>query len=289
MNDTISFWNAAFLWKEPMAAALVAALLCGYLGLFVVLRRIAFVSAALSQVSGLGVAISFWVGSFFGIDPHQAAIPLWLHPLTFALFFAACGSVLLGVPGLSKRISSESVVALGYLAAGGIVILVLSSPRIAQEAHEIGDLLFGNAVAVRREHLTSLAITALVVGLLHVVLFKDFMFASFDPQSASAMGYPVKRLDLVLHLSIGVSVAVATRAIGALPVFAFLVLPAGAALLHVQKLAWVVALAVSIALVSAAFGFYLSFVWKLPTGPTMVAVAALAWGPALPRFFLRRR
>lgn len=288
MNETISFWDAAFLWKEPMAAALLAAALCGYLGVFVVLRRIAFVSAALSQVSGLGIAVAFWVGSFFNVSPHQPSIPIYLEPLTYALLFAALASLLLGVPGHVKRISPESLVALGYVAAGGLVILVLSSARIAQEAHEVGDLLFGTAVAVKREHLVTLAIVCAGVGVMHLFLFKDFMFSSFDPLSARAMGFPVRALDAALHLSIGISVAVATRAIGALPVFAFLVLPAGAALLQVHRLRLVIALALVFALVAAGLGYYLSFIWRLPTGPTMVAVAAVAWLPPLVRALFGR-
>ena len=85
----MSFWDASFLWLEPMIASLIGAGLLGYLGFFVVLRRIAFMSAALSQVSGLGVATAFWVGSFFGISPHDD-VAFWFSPVTFALGFALC-------------------------------------------------------------------------------------------------------------------------------------------------------------------------------------------------------
>jgi zinc transport system permease protein len=275
----MSFWEARFLWQEPMLAALVGAALLGYLGFFVVLRRIAFMSAALSQVSGLGVAVAFWAGSFVGLTPHEPT-PIWLSPMTFALVFAAIGAVLLALPARSRRVTPESVVALAYLASSALVIVVLSSPRIAQEAHEIGDLLFGNAVVVKREHLIELCIAAVVTLGLHGVLFKDFLFCSFDPETARAAGYPVSRLDLVLHLTLALCVAVSTRALGALPVFAFLVLPAGAALLFSEKLHVVLVLCVVIALFSAGFGYYLSWTLSLPTGPLMVALSASFWALA---------
>lgn len=277
----MGFFEAWFLWRDPMAAAIVAALLLGYLGVFVVLRRVAFVSAALSQISGLGVALAFWVGSFFGVDPHAPSAPWYASPVVFALVLTCGASILLGLPGRARRVSPESAVALAYLASSAAVLLVLASPRIAQEAHEVGELLFGNAVAVREEHLVSLAITALVVLAVHAVLFKDFLFVSFDPETARSVGYPVARLDAALNLSLGVAVAVATRAIGTLPVFAFLVLPAGAALLLSQRMRWVVVLSMVIAVVAAALGYYLSFVYSLPTGPTMAALCALAWLPGL--------
>ena len=284
----MSFWDASFLWLEPMIASLIGAGLLGYLGFFVVLRRVAFMSAALSQVSGLGVATAFWVGSFFGVSPHDET-PLWFSPVTFALGFALLGAAAFTLPARSKRVAPESVVALAYLASSALVIVVLNSPRIAQEAHEIGDLLFGNAVVVRREHLVELAVAAALVLGIHLVFFKDFLFTSFDPETASSLGVPVRKLDLALHATLAVSVAVSTRALGALPVFAFLVLPAGAALLVSERLQVVVVLSVVFALISASVGYWLSWTWSLPTGPVMVALAATFWAlGGLRRLLLRK-
>ena len=191
----MDFWSARFLWQEPLFAAVVGAALLGYLGFFVVLRRIAFMSAALSQVSGLGVATAFWVGSFFGVEPHSTeGSAIWFSPAAFALVFACVGAVAVSLPSRSRRVTPESVVALGYLAASAMVIVVLSSPRIAQEAHEIGDLLFGNAVVVKHEHLIQLCIAAAVVFTIHRLFFKDFLFCSYEPETARSMRYPVRCL-----------------------------------------------------------------------------------------------
>jgi zinc transport system permease protein len=280
MNE-IGFFQAYFLWRDAMASAVIAAALCGYLGVFVVLRRMAFVSAALSQVSGLGVALSFFIGSFFGIDPHGDAVPWIISPVLLALLLSCAASMLLALPGRIQRAANpESLVALAYLAASASVVLVLASPRIVQEAHEVGELLFGSAVAVREQNLVALAATVVVVAITHGVLFKDFVFVSFDGETARSIGYPVARLDAVLNLSIAVTVAMATRALGTLPVFAFLVLPAGAALLCSRRMWSAILVAVAIAILSAVFGYYLSFAYQLPTGPTMAALCAAAWIPA---------
>jgi zinc transport system permease protein len=262
-----------------MLAAVAGAALLGYLGFFVVLRRIAFMSAALSQVSGLGVATAFWVGSLFGVEPHSAS-GVWFSPAAYALMFACIGAVAVSLPSRSKRVTPESVVALGYLASSALVIVVLSSPRIAQEAHEIGDLLFGNAVVVKHEHLIQLCVAAAIIASVHAVFFKDFLFCSFEPETARSVRYPVRSLDLILHLTIAVAIAVSTRTLGALPVFAFIVLPAGAALLFATTLRRVIILSVLIAIVSASLGYYLSWVWSMPTGPMMVALSALFWAIA---------
>ncbi len=285
----MSFWDARFLWQEPLLAAVIAAAVLGYLGFFVVLRRIAFMSAALSQVSGLGVAVAFFAGSFLGISPHDPT-PWWLAPTTFALFFASAGAMLMALVVRSKRVSSEAVVALSYLAAAAFVMVVLASPRIAQEAHEVGDLLFGNAVVVKRGELVQLLAAGVITLVLHALFFKEFLFCSFDPETAKVFGVPVPVMDVLLHLNLAVCVAIATKALGALPVFAFLVLPAGAALLFSERLKPVVALSVGLSVVAAALGYYLSWTLSLPTGSVMVALAACFWAVAgIKRFVELRR
>jgi zinc transport system permease protein len=284
--NEIGFFEAYFLWRNAMAAAIIAAAICGYLGVFIVLRRMAFVSAALSQVSGLGVALSFFIGSFIGVDPHGEFVPWYISPVFLALVFSCAASMLLALWAQTRRANPESLVALAYLAASASVVLVLASPRIIQEAHEVGELLFGSAVAVREQNLLALAAAAVVVAAVHGAFFKDFVFVSFDGETARSMGYPVAWLNAALNLTIAVAVAMATRAMGTLPVFAFLVLPAGAALLFAKRLWRAMVLSVAIAVLSAIGGYYLSFVYQLPTGPTMTALCALAWAPAA---LLRRR
>ena len=277
------------LFGPAIAAAIAAAALCGYLGFFVVLRRVSFVSAALGQISGLGVALGFLVGAMVGVDPHEAT-PLYLDPVLWALVLTGAAAALLSYVPRLRQIAPESVVALVYLAATALVLIILANPLIVQETHEIGDLLFGNAVAVRKEHLVELVVVAAVVLLSHLVLFKDLLLVSYDQEMAQALRLPVGKLGLFLNLSIGVSVAVATRAVGALPVFGFLVLPAGAALVAMESVGGVVAFSMAAALVAAGAGFYLSFIESWPTGPMMVVCAAAFWPiAALARLVRGRR
>jgi len=107
-------------------------------------------------------------------------------------------------------VTPESVVALAYLAASALVIVVLSSPRIAQEAHEVGDLLFGNAVVVKHADLVRLAVAAGITLTLHGLFFKEFLFSSFDGDTARVSGIPVRLMDFLLHLSLALCVAMAT-------------------------------------------------------------------------------
>ena len=288
MSGFLDFWAGRELWREPMIAGVLAGAILGYIGVFIVLKRMVFVSAALSEISGVGVAFAFYVGSVAGIDPHShGVIPIALDPTWFSLAFACLAAALYSLRPGHRKLTTETIVGLGYIVSSALVLAILNSPRIAQEAHAVGDILFGNAVTVPRAQIAALFVAAVAVVIVHLLFFKELLFVSYDPETALVQGVGVLRYELLMNLATAVVISVATRAVGALPVFAFTVIPAAAALLLTERLRHTIALSVAIGIVSAAVGYYLSWIEQLPTGATMVVVAALFLVPGLLRLLRR--
>src|SRR5205814_273978 len=204
---------------------------------FVVLKRMVFVSAALSEISGVGVAFAFWLGAVLGIDPHaHGRVPLLLEPTWFSLLFACMAAALFSLRPGHRKLAAETIVGLGYIVASALVLAILNSPRIAQEAHAVGDILFGNAVTVPRTQIYALAAAGAVAVIAHGLFFKELLFVSYDPETATVQGVGVLRYEVLLNFIIAVVISVATRAVGALPVFAFTVVPAAAALMVTENI-----------------------------------------------------
>lgn len=282
MSAFSDFWAGRDLWREPMIAGVLAGAILGYIGVFVVLKRMVFVSAALSEISGVGVAFAFWLGAVLGINPHEhGRVPLLLEPTWFSLLFACAAAALFSLQPGHRRLATETIVGLGYIIASALVLTILNSPRIAQEAHAIGDILFGNAVTVPWQQIRALLAAAILAVVAHALFFKELLFVSYDRETAVVQGVGVFRYELLLNLITAVVISVATRAVGALPVFAFTVIPAAAALMIAERMRLAVVLAVTFGVVSAAVGYYVSWVEQLPTGATMVVVASLFLAPGL--------
>lgn len=282
------FWVSWIFWRDPLAVAIIAAALCSFVGVYIVLKRIVFVSAAMSQMSGVGVALAFFLCGMFGVDPHHA--PFYWHPVPWAILAAALvARVFSGNLG-NRRLSGESVIGIAYLVAAACVILILNSPHVTQEAHEVNDLLYGNAVAVPPEQLYIMSAAAIVVALVHGLFGKEFLFTAFDAEMARTLGVRTGLWSLVLFLTMALAISVSTRAIGALPVFAFTVIPPAAALLVATRMWAAFALAVAIGIASAFIGYWASWHWQLPTGASMVITAALFLLLAIPRLaFVKRK
>jgi zinc transport system permease protein len=282
----MSFLDALPIVQNGLLASCLTAVVCSFLGIYILLKRMVFVSAALTQFSALGIALALILTEFFLPQGPLAASTHSAHDTDLlsnaaALLFACLVASGLAVHTQERRITRESLLGIGYVLPAGLSLVILD--RVTTHPGLIEGVLFGNAVFVTSQQLLMLALACTGVLCLHGLLYKEFVFTSFDPETAKASGLRTLLLNQLLFFTLAVSTSVAIGCIGALPVFAFMVIPAAAALLLVSRLPPAFLLAMGIGVTSALAGFYLSFLFALPTGPTMIATAGLF---LVPGFFV---
>lgn len=265
----MSFWECSFLWLEAVIASTAIAAVCAVVGVYTILRRVVFLPAALSQISGFGVMLAFLLAAWLPF----AAGSWWSSPGVVVTVVTLGAALLLGWMPEPKRLSREAVIGIAYVAASALVIVI--GDRIPQDTHDIKDVLFGNAVAVERSQLVVALVVSALVLLVHAVMLRPFLLVSFDADTGRAHGVPVRAVDAVLFLSLGLTISVGTKTVGAMPVFAFSVLPAAAALRVFRDVRVVFLGAAVFGAVSAFFGYWASFVWSFPTGACTVLTATL--------------
>lgn len=252
------FFAAWELFREPALTGLVAGGVLGFVGVYIVLRRMVFLSAALSQSAGLGVALAFH------IQIHVAALAGIVTPTVGAvvLTFAAVGLVLTDHSrGTGRR---DALLGLIFLAgsAGALAI----GTRIVQEVQDIQTVLFGTAVAVMPEDFRLAVFVGVALLGLHLWWMRGFIQASFDPEGARVRGLPVRLLDVVLLLTLAVAISIFTRIIGALPVFAFTVLPAIAAVRLARNVPQALWLSLGVGAFTGFAGYIVAWRHDLPVG-----------------------
>lgn len=261
LEEFIAAWE---LFRDPMICALVAGAVLGFLSVYVVLRRMVFVSAAVTQSAGLGVALAFYADIHLGMH---------LEPIYGAAALALTVTLVLLIDPSRLHLTRESLLGLVFAATGGAAVLV--GDRIAQEAHDIQAILFGTAVLVRPIDLQVVLIAGAVTLLVHLAWFRGLSFASFDPVAARVQGLPVGLLQGVVLVSIGLMVGATARALGALPVFALSTLPAMTALLLGLRLRGAFVAAVLLGGASGFGGYGLAFFLELPVGAAQTVTAGL--------------
>jgi zinc transport system permease protein len=264
--------EAVLLFREALYGALIIALACSVLGVYVVLRRIVFVGAALAEISSAGIALSLWLAGV-GVLPA-----LTEHPVVLAFLLTIAGALFFGAGGGRARIPPDATIGVFYTLAGAAGILLIAKATVG-DAHDI--FLHGNILGITRTETVELAVVAAIVLALHTVFYKEFLFVSFDRETARTLGYNVTLWNLLLYLTLGTVIAFAMQFAGVMLVFNFLVVPAVTGLLVSRSMRGTFVWSVVSALVAAVIGFTLSIPLDLPTGPTIIAIsgvlAILAW------------
>ena len=265
--------SAALLFKDALYGALVIALVCSVLGVYVVLRRIVFVGAAIAQLSSAGIALALYLagaGVILGFSAHTTA---------FSLAFAHAGAMFFGLGGGQRAgVPPDATIGVGYAVAAAAGILLISKASTG-EAHDI--FLSGNILGITRADTLVLLAVTIPVLVVHGLFYKEFLFVSFDRETARTLGYRVTFWNLFLYLTLGLVIAFAMQFAGVMLVFNFLVLPAVTGRLLARTMTGTFTISVISALLAGLIGFSMSVPFDLPSGPTIIAVSGalvlIAW------------
>jgi ABC-type Mn2+/Zn2+ transport system permease subunit len=266
--------SAALLFRDALYGALVIAVVCSTLGVYVVLRRIVFVGAALAQLSSAGIALALWLGGMGWVAGITG------HPVWFALVFGLGGAVFFGLGGGARSgVPPDATIGVTYALAAAVGILLIAKAK-SGEAHDI--FLSGNILGITRTDTYVLLGVSIPVLAAHVAFYKEFLFVSFDRETARTLGYRVTFWNLFLYFTLGLVIAFAMQFAGVMLVFNFLVLPAVTGMLVARSMSGIFTMSVASGVLAAVVGFFLSVPFDLPSGPAIIAVsgalALLAWG-----------
>lgn len=228
--------------QRALAIALVLAVLAGIVGVVVQLRRLSFLTDALTHTVFPGIAIASVAGrSLFG----------------GALVAGALSAVALTLAARSRRIDQDAFLALVLASLFSVGVIVVSRNRTYTA--DLSALLFGRVLAVDTAEILETSAVALVALAMLFAIRKELLFRAFDEQSAEAMGYSLLRIDLVVNVVVALVVVAAVRAVGTALVVALLITPAATARLVCRRLGPLLATSVAVGALGAWMGLVVSY------------------------------
>jgi manganese/iron transport system permease protein len=268
--------------QRALLAVLILGVLAGAVGVFVVLRRLAFVGDALTHTVFPGVVIAYIAGQSIFLG---------------ALVAGVVSALLLTILTANRRVTADAALAILLTSFFAFGVVLVS--RLDTFTADLSAFLFGRVLAVEPSELLQTGVVAAVVLGVLVALRKELLLRAFDPDGAAAMGYRVGLLDLVLNVLVALVVVAAVRAVGTVLVIALVIVPAATARLLTDRVATMVAVACGLGALGGWLGLAISYDVsiqrgvRLASGATIVVVlvgffvVALAAGPA--RRALERR
>ncbi len=269
---TYGFMQRAFL------AGTVIGIVCAVIGVYVVLRGMAFIGTGIAHAAFGGVALGF----FLGVNPTLSAVVF-------------CVLVGWGIGGVARSGAVREDTAVGIFFAATMALGILIIGLSQGYTMDLFSYLFGSILAVTPTDVWLTLGLGAVVLLTVAVFAKELLFITFDPEMAQVSGVPAGPLYFLLITLIAVTVVLAIKVVGIVLVSALLVIPAAAAWQLAHRFYTMMALAVVFGVVSTTGGLVLSYMLNTASGATIVLVAtglffAVTFATAQRnRFFPRRR
>jgi manganese/zinc/iron transport system permease protein len=268
IDHLLSLLDTSALRTVAMGAAGLG-LVAGAVGAFAVLRRQSLQGDMVSHAALPGLAAAFLLGA--------------RDPVFLILGGAVAGwvaMVLVGVVRQRSRVPFDAALggALAVFFGIGLVLLTYIQRNVPDASrHPLERYLFGQAAFLRDEDLRVIGILGAVAMVLLAAFWKEFKVLSFDPDYAASLGYPVRRLDLLLTTLTVIAVVIGLKAVGVVLMTALLIAPAAAARQWTNRLGGVVLLAALFGALAGAGGTVLAHLAgrniSVPTGPTIVLTA----------------
>ncbi len=249
---------------RALAASAIVGLVCAVVGSYMVLRGLAFMGDALSHSAFPGVVAAY----------------LLKGPFYLGAAVAAVGTALaIGWGTRHGRLRGDT--AIGVLFAGMFALGIFFFSLIPNYVGDLFGFLFGEVLGIGVGDLIALTALAIVVLATVALLWKELLYATFDPLGAAASGLPVARLDYLFLALIALTIVISLQAVGIILVVAMLVTPAATGQLVSRSFGRLVAVAVGIGIVSPVVGLYVSYWLNSASGATIVLIQTAIFGVAL--------
>lgn len=259
--------------QEILFAAIVTAVACSLPGVFLVLRRMAMMSDAISHVLLFGIVVSFMI-------VRNLHSPLLFVGATLS------GVLTVALVELLKRtrlVREDAAIGLVFpmLFSIGVILTKLKARNIHLDADSVllGMLEFAPYAEV---HIGGAAmpfwrvvmIPALLLNVaLIAVFYKELKLATFDAALAASLGFMPGLLHYLIMTSVSLTAVTAFDAVGPVLVVAFMVVPAATAYLLADRLSLMLVLSAVIAVAGAVVGCWISRHWEHANTAGMITVS----------------
>ncbi|MGR6835237.1 metal ABC transporter permease [Syntrophomonas erecta] len=242
--------------RNALLVGLLVSIACGVVGTYVVVRRIAFISGSISHTAYGGVGLGYYLG---------------INPMIGAALFTTVSALAMGEVSLRMKEREDTVI--GMMWAVGMALGVVFVKLSAGYAADLMSYLFGSILAVPREDLLLILLLDLFIVFLVFLFYDQFKLVAFDEEFAKVSGLSTRFYNLLMYFIIALTVVVMIRAVGIILVIALLTMPSAIAGQYTRSLGTMMCLSVFLGIIFTTGGLYLSYLFDLPSGATIILVA----------------
>jgi ABC-type Mn2+/Zn2+ transport system permease subunit len=256
MDNPLTPFNYEF-FRNAMMAGILIGILCGLLGVYIVLRGMSYIGHGLSHAIFGGAAVAYVL---------NADLNLWAGLWGFS------AAVLINYTTRKYKISADAAIGVITTASFAIGVAVISG--LHRFTRSIEGFLFGSILGVTGSQLLGIAAVTAIIGAGVFLLYKQLLFTTFDEETARVYGIRTVWIDTAFSLALATAIIASMQVIGVTLIAAAIVIPPITARMLTNRFDHMLVYAMLIGAVTAAVGIYVSFPFDISSGASIVLVQA---------------
>ena len=260
-----------FFVKGAVAATLVGGL-CGFVGVYVVLRGMSYIGHGLAHAIFGGAVVSY---------------VLTINFLLGASVWGFLSALIINATTRRRRIGADAAIGIVTTASFALGIVLVSRYKTFTRSFDAA--LFGNVLGVTYGDILAISFVVAATALVVVIWYKQLLFTAFDPEVAQFYGVPTGWVDSMLALVLAASIVVSMQVLGVTMIAAAIVIPPIIARLLTSSFAKMMLLSAGLGALCGLGGIYLSFYVDASSGATVVLFSAALFVIAMAYTSVRAR
>lgn len=257
--DWLGLVQYAF-FRHALIGSLLASILCGLIGTYIVTRRLVFISGGITHASFGGIGIGLYMG---------------MSPILSGAIFAILSAF--GIQWMSRdnEVREDSAIAVCWTL--GMAIGIICCFLTPGYTPGLTTYLFGNILTITETDLWLLASLTAMITLFFLVFANAIISIAFDRDFARSQGLPVKLLEYILMMCIALTVVSTLRMVGIVLAISMLSLPQITANLYLHRFEGICWASMGIGFLSCLLGLLISYQLQVPSGACIIFCSVLIY------------
>lgn len=247
-------------FQNALLGSLLASIVCGFIGTYIVTRRLVFISGGITHASFGGIGL----GVFFGFNPIVSA-------MLFAIF-SACG-----IQWMSHRSDAREDSAIALFWTFGMSVGIICCFLTPGFMPDLPSFLFGNILTISRGDLLLLAALSLLLLAIFTLLFRPILSVAFDPCFARSQKLPVSAIEYMMMILIAMTIVSTLRMVGVVLAISLLTIPQMTANLFTYSYKRIIVYSILVGWVDCLLGLTFGYMLNIPSGAAIIFVSILIY------------
>lgn len=247
-------------FQNAILGAMLASIICGIMGTYIVTRRLVFISGGITHASFGGIGIGVLTG---------------INPIISAMVFAVMSAF--GVQWMKNKadVREDSAIAMFWTLGMSIgIICCFLSPGFMPD---LPSFLFGSILTIGTADIWLLGILTIIVVTIFIILYREILSVAFDNTFAQSQGLPVTFIEYMMMALIAMTIVSTLRMVGIVLAISLLTIPQMTANLFTYSFKKMILLSILVGWIDCLAGLAISYELNVPSGASIIFVSIMVY------------